>query len=394
MKKTLSALLLTALFAFSLSSCDSTDDAVEPTKDTYNIVAFSINASDYTGFMTAYKAVPSGEVTNSASSNTKQLKQPSASQTYKNFLFCGYNYIGEPGIQKNVVDETGKISQVGFLSTGGFPKYVIINDTIGYYCDAKRDKLTLQMFNPTTMLRTGQIDLSSLSRGFVWETVGLRVLVARDGKLFADLNYSAATAGYGNDAVDSAEMVVIDIATNTMEKVIVQPGVRGMGYVNALPYCAMTTNKDLYIMSIGNLFGERNSHLIRIPAGSTDFDSWVLKMDDISIDKFLLNLYAWGNRLFVLTSDEIVDASFTNFGADIYTWKEVNTAAKTLTVVPGVAVHNFQGQQNPIVIGDKMYIPANNTSKKSYYVYDGTNVATEAFHFTDGFAGGLYKLEN
>lgn len=376
-----------------LNSCSEETTIADQTAK-YPYVIFSYNVTDQSGFMSSFSSIPSGSLDVSGQSTAKQLKNAWTCQSYGKYLFTGYNSIGEVGIQKYSVDDNGKFIDEGFLPTTGDHRFQIVDDSRGYYCDVKRDKLTLQTFNPTTMLRTGQIDLSSLTKGFPWETVGLRNMFVRDGKLFADLNYSNSTAGYGDDAIDSCMFVVIDIATNTYVKTIIKPNVRGTGYVNDIQYWAMDDTKTVYVLSYGNLFGERNSHVSRILPGTDDFDpSYVVNVDSIIFDGMFMNLYCWKNRLFVLASTEVIKPDFSNFQTDIYNWYELDKGSKTLTLIPGLPASNFQGQQNPVGIGDKLYFPCNNTSSAAYFVYDGVNPATSAFSLAAGKACGIYKLD-
>ncbi|MES1249545.1 MAG: hypothetical protein ABUL46_02630, partial [Chitinophaga rupis] len=212
--------------AFLLFSCSKSSKTATDAGNNYILLT---NEADLgtPGYMGARATMPQGNLSNIGATSL-QVAEAFGFTQYKKWIFTRTSVSGQTGIQRFTVGADGKISDAGFIADGQM--FHIVNDTEGYYLDEKRGTMLLQRFNPTTMQRTGQIDLSSLSMdGVEYQVVGKHTIASKEGKLFVGVTYGTTQAqGYGDDVVDYIKMAVIDIATNTLEKTIKYDGLKGL----------------------------------------------------------------------------------------------------------------------------------------------------------------------
>jgi hypothetical protein len=220
----------------------------------------------------------------------------------------------------------------------------------------------------------------------------------RDGKLFVDIHYSDnASNPLANDKYDTAFAAVIDIATDKLEKVIRRPGMRGLGYVN-LPMWDIDEKGDAYIISLGNFIisapDDRDSKIIRIPKGSTDFDqNWSINMNDYQRGGFFTVLRVRNGKLLTFYPSEPITVNFSNFLNDVYHYHVIDINTKVSTPVAGVPAHNFKTQCRPVEIDGKVYVPVSNSDMSGFYEIDGTT-GKEAFRVgAGGIANMLVKMQ-
>src|SRR5690606_20471337 len=102
------------------------------------------------------------------------------------------------GVEQLVVSETGEVSRGKFIAadnnTNGSGNFVIVDDTKGYYWDGA-SPLSIQTFDPSTMVRTGELDLTAVvnERGtdvpeILYRSIGQKFLAVKNGKLFANIS--------------------------------------------------------------------------------------------------------------------------------------------------------------------------------------------------------------
>ena len=88
------------------------------------------------------------------------------------------------------MNDDGSLKDEGFISTGTYTQYLVVDETHGYYLDADRSTLNLQKFNPSTMAGTGEVDLTSLAKTEVdgitveRQVIGQHTLAAKEGTQF------------------------------------------------------------------------------------------------------------------------------------------------------------------------------------------------------------------
>lgn len=398
-------LLATGIFAagcltFASCSKDTVKEEVpEESTSSYSYIVFT-NEGDLNtpGYMTAYDQMPSGDFSN-IGAKSLQMSYAFGFTQYGKWIFNRSSISGQSGIQKLTVSDDGSIKDGGFLANGAM--FLIVNETLGYYSDESRGTMKLQIFNPTTMTRTGEIDLSSLSKdGVEYQVVGKHILAAKEGKLYASVTYGTkAMAGYGDDVVDFVRLAVIDIATNTLEKSIDFPGLKSLGWgSSANKFWTLGDDGALYFYYTGFNEGIQNSSIIRIKKGATDFDQdWILKADALQPNSTIASALVKNGKIYIQLPDEPLASNFSNLASYIWDYYAVDINTLQATKITGMPKTRYihSNEQGITEIDGNIYLWLANGNQNGYYKLDeSTNVATKAFNVSDGgLVSGFIHLD-
>lgn len=392
MKKLL--LLFAALCALASCSDDPTTSATPNAKPGYVLLTGNVSAANGPGYLTAYSALPTGSVTNVASTSL-QTQGAYGFRTFGKNLFMLNNEANQSGIQKYAAGTDGRIANGGFLSTDDSPNPLVVDETTGFYFDGGRDLLKIQKFNPTTLTRTGDIDLSRLARrSAAYQSIGQHVLATSNGKLYADIHFGTASGrGFLDATADTAFLAVIDIASGRYEKTIKLPGVRGLGYLAANRMWDRADDGTLYLLSLGQ-FGSGNSKIVRVLPGTTNFDpTWKLDIADYRPGGAFIQLLVRGGKIYTNVPTEALAANFSNLATNIWQYVVIDIATRQSTRVQGVPTSDFNGSTQSLVEADgKVYFlvttPATNATLPSFNGFFvaplGSTTATEAFRVSAG----------
>lgn len=131
----------------------------------------------------------------------------------------------------------------------------------------------IYIFNPETMEKTGEIDLTSL--GIQDNNPDIGIMIERDGYVFVGLNQMVGGWTSPED-YKQADIAIIDVETDKLVKMISE---KTSGFSQATrpidPKSLFVDEKgDIYISCLGN-FGMVAGHkagILRIKKGETDFD--------------------------------------------------------------------------------------------------------------------------
>ena len=390
------ALLLSSCFY----SCDKKDDPHEDPIIGGNYFVFAQN-TDGSTLSTSFSKTPEGEI-DVAGSTSVQVGSGSAmnSVVHKGTLYTKFSTNGTAGLHKYNTDAHGKLSLLGTIA--GVGNFCIVSDTKGYYFDDTRARMKIQIFNPSSMQRTGEIDLSSLTKGQAYEVTGGRLLIPKEGKLYADIRYAKGSNFLTNpDVFSKGYLAVINTETDQYEKTIEREGVSGgLGYNGGLGFWNIDEQGHLYIASIGKLItapGEKHgSALYRINKGSSDFDpSFRIDMEQYRSNALLLTMRVFNGKLYTPIPNTDYAPDFSNFiGQDIYEWNIIDLQTKKATKIEGYPIANLSAWDYPMFIDGKIYSRAsNNQGVNGYYEITG-NRARSAFQVkTGGVVGTFLKIE-
>ncbi|MEM1135199.1 MAG: hypothetical protein AAGI07_05120, partial [Bacteroidota bacterium] len=252
-------------------SCSNDDEPEPEPRSAFPFVLQTQLPGGASGLMTAFDKLPTGDVDVTTQSNVISLASAQGGVMFgSNFFARDQN--GNDGVLKYSIDENGDINEEGFIDGGQRLKATIVSETKGYYADL--DQFNIQIFNPQTMQRTGEVDMSAADQGQLVQQV--LYMIERDGKLFA--GFGAGEAAFTNYR-DSVFMAVIDVATDQLEAVRYRAGAQFLGdfWIRTRPF-AIDANNDIYMTALGNPFGGgldgqgRTSKILRIKSGETDFD--------------------------------------------------------------------------------------------------------------------------
>lgn len=171
----------------------------------------------------------------------------------------------------------GRLTEAGHLElpAGGFAAgLAFASDTKAYISLAYLGRIII--FNPETMTKTGEIDLTTLGiarnpanpSDLNPEPAVMRI---RDGKLYVTL--AQVVTGYSASA-DGMDIAVIDVATDRYEQVIHDSRISSPGRYGFSDTLALDEQGDLYVYghaSFGNNPAQ-TSGILRIRSGTTTFD--------------------------------------------------------------------------------------------------------------------------
>jgi len=388
------------------SSDDNTDDPTPEEKDKF--ILMSTTSRFDAGFITALDGFPAGSVKNT-NAKTLQVSSAFGFRTFGKWLFNRSNAAGDAGLQKFTVNADGSLKDEGFIS--GSTQFLVLNETSGYYLDPTRGTLKIQKFNPATMLRTGEIDLSALKKaGVEYQAIGQHTIAAKEGKLYLGITYGTTTGGgYGDDLYNTIEFAVVDIATDKYEKTIKYDGLRSIGWGSSgNKMWSIGDDGALYLYStgLGKMSFEKSS-IIRIKKGETDFDKdWILTAPNGN--SLVMALIKGGKLYYEMTSIPL-KTDYSNLTASIFEYYVYDFASRQSTKITGMPLHDYAyaNEQAITEIDGKVYLWVRNgtvttvgntqvttVNEDGYYVLDGTN-ATSVFKVDhDGTIQGFAKLSD
>ncbi|SEW52867.1 hypothetical protein [Chitinophaga arvensicola] len=330
--------ILTA--AMVLVSCgkDNDNNTTPPDNTKASYILFTNEADLATaGYMTAYTTMPKGNPSN-IGANTLQMKTAFGFTKYGSWIFNRTSIAGETGIQKLEVGANGKLNGTGFLANGAM--FHIVSPTNGYYLDPVKGAMLIQIFNPTTMQRTGEIDLNSLKMdGVTYQAVGQHIIASKEGKLYVSVTYGTKErGGYGDDVVNYIKMAVIDIATNKLEKTIKYDGLKSLGWgASANKMWTLGDDGALYFYYTGFNEGITNSSIIRIKKGETDFDkTWILKADTYQQHSSIGISLVKNGRIYIQLPSVVLTPDFSNLGTPIWDYYSVDINTLKQTKITGI----------------------------------------------------------
>ncbi|GAE20755.1 DUF5074 domain-containing protein [Bacteroides pyogenes] len=281
MKQKILFLAAMALAAQCFTSCEKDDsDNPVPTGGAGNILLTTAlpNADGMTGmvYMQLIEEPQSGGTL--ATNNNRALDIPYGG-SYP--LVIGSDVFVFPSYMGDTKNELVKYSRVnGVLQKRGVMS-LPANNSANSIVRISSQKAYLSLaglgmiyiFNPETMQKTGEIDLTSL--GIQDKNPDIGIMIERDGYVFAGL--SQMVAGW-TSPVDykQADVAVIDTKTDKLVKMISE---KSRGFSQATrpidPKSIFKDEKgDIYISCLGN-FGMVAGHkagMLRIKKGETDFD--------------------------------------------------------------------------------------------------------------------------
>jgi hypothetical protein len=395
------------LFAGSimLSGCSDDDATPDETSDDKYVIMAATEKWD-AGYFTSYSEFPAGSV-EKITDQSLQINVAFGFRSFGKWIFITSNAAGVAGIQKYSVNADGSLKSEGFIPTGGSPQYLVVDETHGYYLDANRSTINLQTFNPSTMVRTGEVDLSSLAKSTVdgkvveYQVIGQHTLAAKEGKLYAGITYGTITGGgFGDDVVDYIEVAVIDMATNTLDKTIKYEGLRSIGWGSSgNKMWTLGDDGALYFCSSGLNTGMATSGVIRIKAGETEFDkNWIIKATDYNGPSSIVTILVKNGKLYTELASVDIKDDFSNLEAIVFDYYAIDINTKAATKITGMPQHHYAwaNEQAITEIDGKIYFWVRNPDQNidGYYELNSDGSATQAFNVAhDGFMWGFVKLD-
>ncbi len=413
-KVTLKSLALASFCMATLVSCQDDEPDLEIKEGKYVLMTASERTNIPPGWITVFDEIPSGDVSN-ITATSLQGTGMGGWRPYKNWLLKMFKTDnGVRGIERLQL-VNGAVTEGSFLaadnSVNGSGNFVIANETQGFYWDGG-SPLAVQTFNPTTLERTGEIDLTDVvnergvgEAGILYRSAGQKFLAVKNGKLFVNLTYAKNNTGqYGffDDFFPDVYIAVIDVATQKYEKTTKINDTGGIAYINDNEMYSFDTNGDLYIVTQGRSATGGKSKIVRIKANDTDVDtSWAIDMDDITTGGKFTTIFATNGKLITTIPNAPLTGGPTgniNFG-NIWEFYVIDVATQNYTKIEGVpASTNTGAAYGTVKVDDKILLRVNvseaNGRNGYYELSSDFRSAKQLFQVTEGGAiTGFYKIE-
>lgn len=414
----------TAALFFACSS----DDPAPNDQVTASFAVFAVtNTEDGSGFLVPFEDLPSGEVDiNSKLSSSFQLADTRfAGNSFGGAVYAPANTFGDPGVQKFTLDADGRFVEAGFIpmgnvSNGSGTTYGFATETKGYYTNHEQNPKGIQIFNTVSMTKTGEIDCSAEMDAIVAamdpsdadRVVSFGIggfMLERDGKFFTQVFFADAE---NNEVVDKTFVAVVDVATDTLDKIIEWPDFIRAGYYSCINcnYATIGDDNAIYLSSfIGNFIDPEgpNFRTIRILSGETEFDDeWDLdgNRDFTTGENFALGGPVLNGKMYVKMFDIPVDATFAALSEKRYFGYEIDLATKTPTLISEIPAAYWRSIHGPEIYDDKVYFIVENSElddpndpnqgKVYYYSYDPAAGTSElAITFTGGQPQQIVRID-
>lgn len=250
---------LLAFALFSFVACDDDDKPVNPDESKHSFLF--INNLDESGYIGTFSDLSISELNNREAYEHIFGIYPFV---YKNIILVPEGKKGDK-IHKYTRNNEGRISPAGSitLSQQAMPgEITFVDETKAYVSLNGLGKIAV--INPTTLEQTGTIDLTMYAENDNNPDPGVNII--RDGKLYVALNQNITEYAFA----PYAYVAIIDVATNTVEKVIKDTRTNATGAFRHSDVI-MDEKGDLYFYSSA-VAGMNSDGFLRIKKGETEWD--------------------------------------------------------------------------------------------------------------------------
>lgn len=279
--KYLPLLALTCSLVFTSCSDDDDDNSSETQKYVYGA------QSEGAFYLTTFGEITeTGSITSDFSKAVTLVSGHLFLEKYGDYIYANSGAMGdgnggEQTLRKYSMNSTGGLTEVASLTFSNSPSVVeimFVSETKAYAVCYKSGSLIV--FNPSTMLETGTIDLSSYAAsgrvvgGAIAESdgnpdAGSGIIV--DGKLYLPLNqFNGGMTSFQPLDVDG-QFAIIDVETDQVEKVIKTPLIQCLGMLGHTT--PVVLGNYIYFNSgpIAAMFGMPNG-IVRVNKNTQEFD--------------------------------------------------------------------------------------------------------------------------
>lgn len=400
-------LFLTIAVMLSIVSCSDDDNggSITPVNESPKVALFLItNPKQFNGLLIPSRKMFSGKVDPSKISDAKQLGQVrTAGISYNGSIYHTSNVTGDGGIQK-LTYTNNKFKDNGFIAVQERRfMFDIVSNTKGYYTDAGRSTTAIQTFNPTTMERTGEIDIAQELKPLINDKVKRTRLgafmVHSKGKLYTQVFFFNDK---GLHVYDTTYVAVFDTNTNKFIGLATHNDYIWLGFERKNSnYVGIAENGDIYLSGItGNIKDGSHSRCLRIKAGENNFDnSWKLDFNNIIGKEGSFSMggpAVFKNKLYIRLKETPMAINYSNVAEENISAYEIDITtkqAKKIAKIPSSGATRFS-PNGPVVIDNKVYFAVSNTKYQGYYTYNPTNKKVEeVFSLSGGIPSQLIELK-
>lgn len=272
-----------------------------------------------------------------------------------------------------------KVGELALPANSLAPHIVKVSDEKAYVSLTGLGKLLI--FNPSTMTKTGEIDINPIADG--GRNPAPVKMIIRNNRLYVALSYSSADGISVAQDRPIVDVLIVNTQTDQIEKII-QNTTAGMAYPSIrfdVESMFMDENNDIYIMCTGGNF--HGSGFLRIKDNETEFDStYQLSLNTIPIQgesdpisQPLYVDYAGNGIVYASAYSAFKFSNPPNFQEDrVAFFMEINLNAKTIkkldfpyTSLFGLCIGKYNNTYLFGIVSD---------TDNGYYTYDPATGAT------------------
>lgn len=395
---------------YLISSCSSDDNSepsnpdgggTSPEKSGVSLFVIT-DPNTSSGLLISSEEMFSGTIDISKVSNATQIAAARTTglaidgAVYHTSNSAGDNGIQKFGYQNNAFTDEGFIAVNEKIFT-----FEVVSPTKGYYTDANRSRTAIQTFNPSTMQRTGEIDITeAITPILTDEVTSTRIgsfMLESKGKLYTQVFFLKED---GTHAFDISYVAVFDTTNDTFIGLTQHNDYIWLGFERKNSnYATVADNGDIYLASpVGNTSDPAHSKCIRIKAGSNQIDpSWKLDFNEfIGGNSFCLAGPAVvGDKLYIKLKSSAINSDYSNLGEEDVDAYMVDINTKKITKIAGIPSSGSISSSisGPVVIDGLVYFAVSNSNYQGYYTYNPANgEVNEAFSLSGGVPSQLSPL--
>lgn len=400
-------LLLTGLFTVSctVENLTSIDETPKTDFNRYNYVLVTEDASDVditTFFAFNPEETDKNQIYDLIDRNDIFVNSnPSTSSgqvSFRKYIFSQAKdkkgYSSSPGLYRLTLNENNRMfidSELNISRDNLFParQIALVNEQLGYFYNEGKDPYKIQVFNPTEMIVLGTIDLKSAIEDFrpnaVWEDeagnnlirIGTLAMEVKEGKLFVSIAFlEAASFNLIAETEQNFYVAVIDVQSQTVEKIISWEGARTVGFfVSENKATTLDESGNLYFASWGwNQFHSHfPSQVFRIPAGETDFEAdWKIDIEPhFGSERIVQSIISYNNKLYLHISEDPYPFSEDNATSAIrMNYYEVDPGNPGQFTKLDIPSSNTSSRMSVFsIVDDKLYIAVPNIDNGKFNGY-------------------------
>lgn len=389
-RKTAATFFITCIAAaIAVTGCKKDGDKSDPVNKDADQYAIALAAGTGSAQTIYIQGLANFDTASLGNGNASELAGSGRMIAYNGAAYVSV-YNSPATMTKYTFDKAGKATKAGELIVPGAKTYSTVEfvSATEAYASVAGGLAKVIKFNPTTMERTGEIDLTPILRpeAPVMYYLGMK---ARDGKLFMGVFYEGA--GFVEKYNDTAYVAVIDLATAKLDKLI--KDYRTGSVFDAYNSFALDKNGDIYVAGLG--YTNRPSGVLRIKKGQTDFDASYFFDFDATTGHPCRGITLFEDGLaFTLALVKPDDAY--EISGPAYSFYKINVAQKTSAGKLG-SLSDVYGSNGALMRSfgkDQVLFAFSNKTENSLYSYAvQTGSATKKITLTGGKCTGFDKLK-
>ncbi len=393
--------------AILLASCATNDPIpINPGRtvdlgEEFNYMLFTRSGSSSNGFITGFDEFPPATVDAPALPTTIAYPAISGGVAFQDYVVNQQKLFSGPGYQKVTLLDGFQPSDGSIIETfRGGSSVVFASASRGYYVDF--NTTNIQVFNPSTFNRTGEIDMSEAMTIPENGANYYNDLYIRGDKMFACLYTGLTFPPFVYQNEGGSILAVIDLNTGTFEKNIIIPGTKYAGQ----PFMRFKSNTvdeegNLYIPTQGGLGLEgpdefTPAKIVRVLAGADEMDTSYEFIPQYAIEGAANTPVI--NAGFLYVRDGI---AYTNVlmeepsnGADLVNlplmrWAKLDLVNKTAELVEGIPMNAGLTAGMAYNYNDKVQLTVYNSVEGINAIYETDPATNTAEKRIDVVAGGI-----